>query len=44
VLRVYRPQLKEAWKATGFVKLQKVAILGKNHGWLVVWNMNFIFP
>ncbi|CAL1136543.1 unnamed protein product [Cladocopium goreaui] len=25
VLRVYRPQLKEAWKATGFVKLQKVA-------------------
>ena len=28
VLRVYRLQLKEAWKATGFVKLQKVAILG----------------
>eukprot|EP00435_Cladocopium_sp_Y103_P052432 s956_g16.t1 len=25
VLRVYRPQLKEAWKATGFVQLQKVA-------------------
>ena len=29
-LRVYRQQLREAWKCTGFVKLRKVVLLGRS--------------